>query len=120
MAIDSLRDYINGTDNTILRGRLEEMLRVHEVQAEELSEHVRSLGDSPEERRGMAGLMRTAKTRFRLSMDDDEGEIINAIRQGEEMGIEKELKCLQKLSSQSKPLVEKHIAENREILQKLQ
>lgn len=119
MAIDSLRDYINGTDNTTLRGRLEEMLRVHEVQAEELSEHVRSLGDSPEESRGMAGVMRTAKTRFRLSLDDDEGEIIKALRQGEEMGIEEELKCLQKLSSQSRPLVEKHITENRSILERL-
>ena len=120
MAIDSLRDYINGTDSTALRGRLEEMLRVHETQAEELSEHIRHLGDAPRESRGMAGVMRTAKTRFKLSLDDDEGEILSTLRQGEEMGIAEELKCLQELSPQSRPLVEKHIAENKEILVRLQ
>lgn len=119
MAIDSLRDYINAAHSPDVRAKLEEALQIHESQAEELSEHIRGLGDSPRERRGMAGVMRTAKTRFSLTLDSTDHDTVSALITGEEMGIDEEIEALKSVSEVSKPLVQKHITENKALLQNL-
>ena len=119
MAIDSLRDYINAAHSPDVRAKLEEALQIHDTQAEELSEHIRGLGDSPRERRGMAGDMRTAKTRFSLTLDSTDHDTVSALITGEEMGIDEEIEALKSVSEVSKPLVQKHITENKALLQNL-
>jgi len=119
MAIDSLRDYINAAHSPAVRAQLEEVLRTHEAQAEELSDHIRYLGAEPQESRGMAGLMRTAKTRFSLGLNSTDHDIVSELITGEEMGIDEEIKCLDSVSSESKTLVQKHISENKALLQAL-
>lgn len=119
MAIDSLRDYINAAHSPAVRERLEEALSVHENQAEELSDHIRQLGHTPEEQRGMAGLMRKAKTRFSLAVNASDHDIVAALITGEEMGIDEEIEALKSVSEHCKPLVQKHITENKAVLQKL-
>lgn len=119
MAIDSLRDYINSADDNLLRGQLEEALQTHERQAEELSDHIRSLGDSPKETRGMAGLMRTANTRMSLSANDSRSKIVASLIRGEEMGIDEEIEVLKKVSPKSQALVQKHIDENKLVLERM-
>ena len=119
MAIDSLRDYINAAHSPHVRAKLEEALQIHETQAEELSEHIRGLGDAPRERRGMAGVMRTAKTRISLAVDSTDHDTISALITGEEMGIDEEIKALNDVSDESRALVQKHITENKALLQAL-
>lgn len=119
MAIDSLRDYINSTHSPAVREKLEKALRTHEVQAEELSDHIRYLGDTPEESRGMAGVMRSVKTRASLAIDANDHEIVSTTITGEEMGIDEEIEALKNLSDESKPIMQKHIAENKAVLKEL-
>lgn len=119
MAIDSLRDYINAAQCPSLRSKLEEVMTTHEAQAEELSEHIRNLGDSPDEGRGTAGVMRSAKTRFSLAFGANDQDMVNALITGEEMGIDEEIEALKSVSEESQPLVQKHITENKAMLTKL-
>ena len=119
MAIDSLRDYINAAHSPSVRGKLEETLQAHESQAEELADHIRGLGGAPQESRGMAGVMRTAKTRLSLTVDSSDHHIISTLITGEEMGIDEEIKALKSVSEKSRPLVQKHITENKALLEAL-
>jgi hypothetical protein len=119
MAIDSLRDYINAAGSPHIRSQMEEVLRTHEAQAEELSEHIRSLGDTPRENRGMAGVMRTAKTRYSLAAGANDHDMVSALITGEEMGIDEEIEALRSVSADSHSLVQKHITENKALLEKL-
>lgn len=86
MAIDAYTRFIDDCTDAKIKDEFRAILRDHEKHAQEISDHIRSIGGIPEANTGFAGFMASAKLAMQ-SLGGNDLDILKRAYDGEDKGV---------------------------------
>ncbi|MDD2498679.1 MAG: DUF2383 domain-containing protein [Desulfitobacteriaceae bacterium] len=121
MAIDIYDSYINNLEDEGLRENLQTFQQDHKNHAMKLSKYIQDLGGTPQESRGVTGVMARTMGKANSFFKQEPEEILTELYSGEDKGIAKVVELTEgKLGNEkSKGLVEEIISKDHDHLKTL-
>ncbi len=119
MGIDSYSKFVNNIDNPDLRHKLENQERQYKESASQLASHIRNLGGNAKDNPGFKGVVTTVTNTVKLLGEDKTVRSLEMIKDGIKTAIDAKEDAIDKVSSNSKQLLQSQLESDKTILNEI-
>lgn len=120
MAIDIYDSYMNNIQDKELRKKLQKFQQDHKGHAMKLSAHIQDLGGTPQENRGLIGMMTRTMGKVNTFLKQNPEEILTELYSGEDKGLAKSVKLSENhLNEKSKAVLKEIFSDEHDHLKEL-
>lgn len=120
MGIDSYSKFMNNIDNPDLRHKLEDQEMQYRESASQLASHIRNLGGNAKDNPGLKGVVTTVTNTMKLLGEDKTVRSLEMIKDGIKTAIDAKEEAIDKVSSNSKQLLQNQLESDKTILNEIQ